>query len=517
MKPITTSTFTFRDIREGGYLYVDKTAIFHSLVQQFKGVFFLSRPRRFGKSLTISTLEEIFNGNKDLFEGLAIYNLPYNWKKYPVIRIDLGSRQADTSEKLEAKLLEAISENAHRFNLKTSGVDSSSHFLSLISQISESQGKVVILIDEYDKPILGNIDNPQVGEILKVLKAFYSVVKTADASIRFAFLTGVSKFSKVSVFSDLNNLTDLTMDSRYAAFLGFTQEELEMSFSEYIELLTKKEGISRQELIAKIRNYYNGYRFSEENVTVYNPVSCGKLFETQKFANYWFETGTPTMLINLMKNRRMDIDEEKKRWVDSEAFSAYEVERLEILPLLFQTGYMTIADTRQIGSLTQYRLDFPNLEVATSFTKVLLSRQTDKPMNEVTSAFGNLLAGFFQNDLGAVFLALQSLFAGINQELHIPLEKYYQSLFVMVFRLLGAEIQTEVKTADGRIDAIVQGADTTYIIEFKLNGTAKEAIDQIRDKNYCLPYKNTGKKIIAVGVEFSREKRNITEWLTEQY
>ncbi|MBF0547410.1 MAG: ATP-binding protein [Candidatus Riflebacteria bacterium] len=513
MKPINTSTYTFRDIREGGYLYVDKTAILHTLVQQFKGVFFLSRPRRFGKSLTISTFEEIFKGNKDLFEGLAIYNLPYDWKKYPVIRIDLGSRQADTPEKLDSKLQEAISDSAHQYHLETSGVDSSSHFLSLIRQLSDSFGKVVILIDEYDKPILGNIDNPAIGEILKVLKGFYSVVKTADASIRFAFLTGVSKFSKVSVFSDLNNLTDLTMDSRYATLMGFTQDELETNFSEYIDQLEKKENVSRQDLLGKIRNYYNGYRFSKEEITVYNPVSIGKLFETQEFANYWFETGTPTMLINLMKKRQIDIEAEKKRWIDSEAFSAYEVDRLEALPLLFQTGYLTIAEVERIGTMTSYRLDYPNLEVATSFTKVLLSRQIEKPLNEVSGALRNLLVGFSKNDLETVFLALQSLFSGINQELHIPLKKYYQSLFVMVFRLLGAEIQSEVKTADGRIDAVVQSFDTVYVIEFKLNGTAQEALDQIRNKDYCLSYQNSGKKIVAVGVEFNKEKRNVSEWL----
>ena len=558
MKPISTSTSTFRTLWDGGFVYVDKTGLLHQLVAPFQGVYFLSRPRRFGKSLTISTFEEIFKGKKDLFKGLAIYDLPYDWKPYPIIRIDLGSKQADSAEKLEKKLLEAIAENSNCRGITTSGSDASSHFLSLIQQLPAKRGKVVILIDEYDKPILGNIDNPRVGHILKALKAFYSVVKTADEHIRFAFLTGVSKFSKVSVFSDLNNLTDLTMDSRYAALVGYTQEELETSFSECIDRLAEREAASRPEILAKIRKFYNGYRFSKQETTVYNPVSTGKLFDTStvpsspanpdperllrfalklpqnqhpftlyghfsmktwhsrntmEFANYWFETGTPTMLINLMKNKQFDIEEEKQRFIDAEAFSAYEVDRLEILPLLFQTGYLTISETQRFNGGTEYKLDYPNLEVQGSMTKVLLAHAAQKSSSQTSGALKVLRTAFLKNDLNEVFLTLRSLFAGINQDLHIPNEKYYQSLFVMVFRLLGMDISAEVKTADGRIDAVVENADSVYMLEFKLNGTAQDALAQIKDKDYCLPYRNSGKKAIAVGIGFSWQTRNIAEWV----
>ncbi|MFZ2958573.1 MAG: ATP-binding protein [Candidatus Ozemobacteraceae bacterium] len=516
MKPINTNTSALRELLTLGALYVDKTRYLYPLLNQAAGkLYFLSRPRRFGKSLTISTFEEIFKGNKDLFKGLALYDLPYDWKPYPVIRIDLGSKQADSVEKLEKKLLEAIAENSNDRGITTSGCDAASHFLSLIHQLAATSGKVVVLIDEYDKPILGNIDNPQVGEILKVLKAFYSVVKSAEEHLRFAFLTGVSKFSKVSVFSDLNNLTDLTMDGRYAAVVGYTQEELEASFPEYIDRLAEKEAVSKPEVLAKIRKFYNGYRFSDEKITVYNPVSCGKLFDTHKFANYWFETGTPIMLITLMKNKQFDIEEEKLRFIDAEAFSAYEADRLDVLPLLFQTGYLTIVETERIGTMTSYRLDYPNIEVASSFTKLLLSSQTEKPLNQVSGALRNLLVSFSKNDLDGVFPTLRGLFAGINQDLHIPKEKYYQSLFVMVFRLLGVEIHAEVKTADGRIDAILQNHDTIYVLEFKLNGTAQEALDQIKTKGYAIPYRNSGKKIVIVGIEFNWQTRNIAEYIIE--
>ena len=514
MKPINTNTSSLRELLTLGALYVDKTRNLYPLLNQAAGKsYFLSRPRRFGKSLTISTLEEIFKGNKALFKGLAVYDLPYDWKPYPVIRIDLGSKQADSVEKLEKKLLEAIAENSSCFGITTSGSDASSHFLSLIHQLAATNGKVVILIDEYDKPILGNIDNPQVGEILKVLKAFYSVVKTADEHIRFAFLTGVSKFSKVSVFSDLNNLTDLTMDGRYAALVGYTQEDLEFSFSEYIDRLAEKKLATRPEILAKIQKFYNGYRFSKQETTIYNPVSTGKLFETMEFANYWFETGTPTMLVNLMKSKQFDIEEEKQQFIDSEAFSAYEIDRLEVLPLLFQTGYLTIAETQDFDGGTAYRLDYPNLEVKRSMSKVLLAHAAEKSAAQTSGALNALRTAFLKNDLEQVFLTLRSLFAGISQDLHLPKEKYYQSLFVMVFRLLGMDIHAEVKTADGRIDAVVENSDTVYVLEFKLNGTAQDALAQIKDKGYCLPFSNSRKKVIAIGVEFSWQTRNIAEWV----
>jgi hypothetical protein len=296
MKPITTSVFTFADLIDGGYVYVDKTARLYDLIRPYKGVYFLSRPRRFGKSLTISTLEAVFQGRRELFRGLAIDAADYDWKPYPVIRIDLGDKQARTVEELKEVLSFTVQQQAARFGIKVTANLPHLQFRELVMTLGRDE-KVVILIDEYDKPILGNIENPAVGEILQVLKAFYSVVKTCDAQIRFALLTGVSKFSRVSVFSDLNNLVDLTMDARYADMLGYTQEELEQNFAPHIEHAAAQRGSTTGEVLDQMRQWYNGYRFSEAEIWVYNPVSVGRFLDTGKLSNYWFETGTPSFLI----------------------------------------------------------------------------------------------------------------------------------------------------------------------------------------------------------------------------
>ncbi|TVS14093.1 MAG: AAA family ATPase, partial [Planctomycetaceae bacterium] len=340
MKPITTSIFTLEKLVEGGYVYVDKTARLYDLIRPPYGVYFLSRPRRFGKSLTISTLEAVFQGRRELFRGLAIDAADYEWKPYPVIRIDLGDKQARSAEELEEVLAFTVREQAARIGMKVTANLPHLQFRELVTTLGRDE-KVVILIDEYDKPILGNIENPAVGEILQVLKAFYSVVKTCDAQIRFALLTGVSKFSRVSVFSDLNNLVDLTMDDRYADMLGYTQEELEQNFGPHIAHVAAGRGCSTGEVLEQMRQWYNGYRFSEAKTLVYNPVSVGRFLDTGKLSNYWFETGTPSFLIKLLKSGRLSIPEISREPLDELAFSAYEVDRVSALPLLFQTGYLT--------------------------------------------------------------------------------------------------------------------------------------------------------------------------------
>ena len=293
MKPISTSVYTFQDLIEGGFLYVDKTEFVYQLVRYPKGLNFLSRPRRFGKSLLLSTLKAYFLGRRDLFEGLALYDKPVRWKRYPIIHIDLGPKEVNSSEDLQEFLRNRIDLVAQRYGISLSRSSYEERFQELIERLSAKGEKVVILIDEYDKPILSNIANPQIGEILRTLKSFYAVIKATEPYQRFVLLTGVSKFSKVSVFSDLNNLTDLTMAAPYATALGYTQNELESNFAPLIAELAAKEGISYEDILEKIRSWYNGYRFEEGSETVYNPVSVMSCLSAGKFSNYWFETGTP--------------------------------------------------------------------------------------------------------------------------------------------------------------------------------------------------------------------------------
>ena len=345
MKDLTSSVYRFEKLRTEGYLYVDKTEFIWNLIQD-EGTYFLSRPRRFGKSLTVSTLEAVFQGKKELFKGLAIYDKPYDWKPYPVIHLDFANVNASTADQMESYLNDKLAMQASAFGVALKGTSSSTRFENLIQDLA-GQGKVVILVDEYDKPILESFGKPYAQDILELLKAFYSVIKSYDANERFAFITGVSKFSHVSLFSGMNNPTDLTMRSDYATMLGFTQEEFEANYAEYIDVAVRKLGISREAFLEKMKKWYDGYKFSGNAETVYNPVSVTKFFESPDplFSNYWFSTATPTFLLEYCRNTNFDFKAILTDPVPEIAFDAYELDSIDPLALFLQTGYLTIKDT----------------------------------------------------------------------------------------------------------------------------------------------------------------------------
>jgi hypothetical protein len=512
MKPITTSIFTFADLIDGGYVYVDKTARLYDLVRPYKGVYFLSRPRRFGKSLTISTLEAVFQGRRELFRGLAIEATDYDWKPYPVIRIDLGSKQAWDVAGLKHSLSLAVKQAAQRHGIDLPADEPHHLFEILVTTLGRDE-KVVILIDEYDKPILGNIENPAVGEILQVLKAFYSVVKTCDAQIRFALLTGVSKFSRVSVFSDLNNLVDLTMDARYADMLGYTQEELERNFAPHIEQVAAQRGSTAGEVLDQMRQWYNGYRFSEAETWVYNPVSVGRFLDTGKLSNYWFETGTPSFLIELLKNRTYDIRKLSRLRLDDLGFSVYDVHNVTPEPLLFQTGYLTIKDYDPEYEL--YTLGYPNREVENAFLRYLIDGFTATRKELAASHLADLRRALNEGDLDDLFHHLRVFFADIPYDIQLSNEKYYQTVFYLVFRIIGLDVDCEVRTEAGRIDAVVKTSTRIFVFEFKLHGTAEEALEQIHQRRYHEKYTADGREVLLVGAAFDPETRNLERWLVE--
>ena len=518
MKPLNTSIYTFADLIEGGYLYVDKTEYIHQLVAPFKGQYFIARPRRFGKSLLISTLKALFQGRRELFEGLHILeSTDFDWPVHPVIHLDLGSAQAVDGAELDRKLRDLLvySAELHDIEIPPHAGDCSSAFLYLLNTLGRSGKRAVVLVDEYDKPILGNVDNQEkLPEILRVLKAFYSVIKTTEAHQRFALLTGVSKFSKVSIFSDLNNLTDITLDAPFATMLGYTQAELEENFAPHIDKLTETGGRQRQELLDDIRDWYNGYRFAEDSPTVYNPVSVMNLFRTGKFRNYWFETGTPTLLVQLLRQGRLGIEDIESLTLDSTAFSAYEINDLIPEPLLFQTGYVTIRGYDQESGL--YTLGYPNREVRDSFIRYLAGSFTGvrKEMAQ-TEAF-QLVQALRGYDIDTFMTRLQPFFAGIEYDLHIPREKYYQTVFYLIVRLLGIYIRTEVKTNIGRIDAVAEFEDRVYIFEFKLDDTADAALAQIKSMKYYETFLGTGKNVVLVGAAFETAARNVVDWQVEE-
>ena len=372
-KPVQASTYNFRRIIEEGFLYVDKTRQLYELVRYGIGIYFLARPRRFGKSLLLSTLAEIFRGNKELFQGLWIYESEYNWQTYPIIHIDFSRYQIQNVQELKQRIQLYLQQIAEEYQITLDDNPFDVQWVELILKLSREQ-RVVILIDEYDKPILDNIHNIEEAKAIRdTLKRFYGAIKSLDAHHRFVFVTGISKFSRVGIFSDMNNLDDLTMDPRFATLLGITEEELLYYFEDHIALLAEQEQSTPEQLVTEIRKWYNGFCFVRGCQNIYNPFSTLQLFSKRYFSNYWFETGTPTFLIKLMQEREFNIEPLDHLEVPELSFSTYEIESLALIPLLFQTGYLTIKGFRrdQFGEI--YTLSYPNYEVKNAFLTYLLS------------------------------------------------------------------------------------------------------------------------------------------------
>ena len=381
-KPVQASTYTFRNLIEGGFLYVDKTRYLYELVRPATGIYFLARPRRFGKSLMLSTLEEIFLGNREFFEGLWLDASDYEWQPYPVIRFDFSSNSVNSAENLVQFFDYYLDKLARAHQVTLRGFDYQSNFAELIEQVAQT-GKVVLLIDEYDKPLIDNLENlPEAAKIREVLKKFYTVIKAMDRHLRFVFITGISKFSKVGVFSAMNNLTDLTMNARFATALGITELELNTYFQEHITEFAHRENVTFEALLTKVREWYDGFCFVEECAPVYNPFSTLQLFYQQRFSNYWFDSGTPTFLVKLLQEQQYDIEQLDDLHLRELAFSTYELENLSIIPLLFQTGYLTIKGYDPQRRV--YTLSYPNTEVKDAFLAHLLGKfsERDRSLNE---------------------------------------------------------------------------------------------------------------------------------------
>ncbi len=514
MKYIDTSTFDFPGVIGNDFLYVDKTSYIWNLVHPKKGEFFLSRPRRFGKSLLVSTLKAVFQGRRELFNGLAIDNMDYDWTAYPVIHLDFGACMAAAVEELDVFLKRRLAECAVEHNLILTGPNPQEQFIELILKLAKGTSSVVILVDEYDKPILSNIVNPKVSDILTLLKGFYSVIKTYEGLVRFAFITGVSKFAHVSLFSDLNNLTDITLNPKFAGMLGFTEAEIREYFADRIPLAAQKRGKTEEQMVADILKWYDGYRFSDDTLHVCNPVSLSKFFSNDYvFDNYWDDTGMPSFLVKLSRERGYDYEAALSDWYDRSVFSAYELDRLDITGLLWQTGYLTIKETREDEDGMEYRLGFPDREVQSTFSRRLIEAFAADEKGDAAWNLARRLRTAIRNDELEQFLALfQSFLACIPYGIHLPYEKYYQTVFFSVFKLIGASIDAESCTNEGRIDAYIRTAKTVYIFEFKLDKTAEKAIDQIIDHRYYEKFQGAGLPIVMVGVNFDSTKGRIDGW-----
>ncbi|MBN1674614.1 MAG: ATP-binding protein [Kiritimatiellae bacterium] len=511
MKKLPIGTQDFETLRRDGCLYVDKTGYIHRMLAEGR-VYFLSRPRRFGKSLLVTTLKAIFEGRRDLFEGLAIAGLEYDWAPHPVLHLDFSGERTTTTQALESFLASCVREFAARQGISPRATGYTGVLRETLAALGDSGKKAAVLIDEYDKPILDHIEDPaRASEMRETLKGFYTTLKAGDAHLRFVFLTGVSKFAKMSVFSGLNNLQDITLDARFAAVLGYTQGELERDFQDRIGALSEAEGSGAEACLAKIREWYNGYRFHPAAAPVYNPFSTLLLFEKSEFGNYWFETGTPTFLVKLVRESGDYAGAYDGRLVGEAALSNFEIGDIDPVTILLQTGYLTLLGREASGL---YRVGYPNREVREAFRESLIQgfarvRASDAPVYRE-----KLREALVMGDMDAFFETLRVFFANVPYDIQLKQEKYYQTIFYLVFTLLGIRIETEVRTDRGRIDAAAQTADTVFVFvfEFKLSGTAEDALEQARANEYAPKYKGQGKRVRLFGVAFDPQTRNIGEW-----
>ena len=511
MEKIATDTYSFVDIRKGGFVYVDKTATLKILADGSLGKqFFVARPRRFGKSLAVSTLQCLFEGRRELFKGLAI-EPTWDWSKtYPVLKLDMGSCQAASVADLWRKIGTLLESESRRLKMPLHGEDASARFRFMIEDLAAANpdGKMVLLVDEYDKPLLGHLGKDDVADIRDALKEFYSVIKTCEGYQRFAFITGVSKFSKVSIFSDLNNLNEFSMDARVALLFGYTHEEVKANFPESLKALGGKLGLDADATFAKLVKWYDGYRFEENAIPVFNPVSIGKCLSSQKFDPYWFETGTPSFLLRLMERDPVLLDDIE---VSQTAFSVYEPDKPALMSLLYQTGYLTIKEARQEGEERVYRLGCPNYEVRKAFNESLSVAFSHLDTFDHASLLNQMLSALRSDDVNDMLDALSCFFANIPANITVKREKYYQTLFYAVFVLIGARTFAECWTNRGRVDAVVETPCGIYVFEFKLGDTAAAALAQIKEKGYHEKYLRRGRKVTLVGAAFDAEMRNLSD------
>ena len=503
---------SFEKLRSEGFVYVDKTALIYKLIQA--GVpCFLSRPRRFGKSLLLSTIEAYFKGKRELFRGLAMEQLEKNWYEYPVLHLSLNAEKYDSKERLADMLERQLQAWEQLYQTGGKGITYSGRFMTVIKQAYEQTGRrVVVLIDEYDKPLLRSFDNSKLqDDFRETLTAFYTVLKDADPWLQFVLITGVTKFAQVSVFSDLNQLNDISMKSPYAALCGITKEELVKTFLPELERLAKRRGISLQEVIDLMERQYDGYHFHPEGVGMFNPFSVLNAFDAEEMGYYWFQTGTPTYLVDLLKQSDYDI----RLLIDgvevlASAFSEYRAETNNPLPMIYQSGYLTIKGYDDDVKL--YTLGFPNDEVRYGFLNFLVPYYTNVSNDETGFHIAKFMRELKSGDVEAFMERLKIFFSGIPYELSDDTERHYQVIFHVVFTLLGQFIRSEVRSSRGRADAVVHTPTAIYVFEFKLEGTVDEALKQIDEKGYLLPYRTDGRELVKVGVSFNAEERNIGEY-----
>ena len=501
----------FQGLREDGYVYVDKTAFVYELAQSGK-YYFLSRPRRFGKSLFLSTLEAYYQGKKELFKGLALEQLEKDWKVYPVLHLDLNAAKYTDSEALESILNGHFRYFEETYGTTPSGLSLSERFKVIIRRAYEQTGqKVVILVDEYDKPLLQAIGNKALqDEYRATLKSVYGVAKTMDGYIQMAFFTGVTKFSKVSVFSDLNNLNDISLDERFVEICGITEQEIRAIFDDDVEKMALKRGIDKETCYCKLKENYDGYHFREDSVGVYNPFSLLSALQKMEFKDYWFETGTPTFLVETLKQNNYELENMTREEVTADLLGSLDSIDTNPLPLLYQSGYLTIKNYNP--RFMTYQLGFPNGEVERGFTRFLFRYYAPVRIEQSACFIKNFVLEIEAGQPEKFMSRLDSMFADQHYQIAGDAELYFHNVVYVVFKMLGFYVDVERHTSDGRMDMLVQTKDYIYIFEFKIDKSADEALAQIEEKQYAKPYEMDSRKLYKIGVNFSSATRRIEGW-----
>ena len=520
----------FDKIINEGYVYVDKTALIYRLVTE-GSIYFLSRPRRFGKSLLVSTLKAYYQGKKELFKGLAIDSLEKEWAQHPVFHIDFNGENFMERGTLEAKLDKWLSDHEKIYGKNFNSTLFGDRFIDLLKAAHQKTGKrSVVLIDEYDKPLLDVIDTGikttlDCNELLledhhrNILKGFYSVFKAADADLQFVLLTGVTKFSQVSVFSGFNQPSDISMDAAYEALCGITEEELYHYFEEPIAALARKHKCTMDDMKERLKKQYDGYHFSDEMVDIYNPFSILNAFAKQRIADYWFATGTPTYLIRLLNHSQENLNELTGKFYDPSQFIDYKADVEKPLPMIFQSGYLTIKDVDI--DMNTFLLDFPNNEVKKGFVTMVASSYL-KPSSDAGSWARDVVSALKTGDLEQFRKLLTSFLADIpysmrRKESERERERYFHYTFYLLMRMVSVyTTYTEKQQSEGRVDCIIETPDYIYIFEFKLDGTADEALKQIEDKGYDRPYLTDKRKLFKIGVVFSSETGTVSDWKVKE-
>ncbi len=512
----------FGEIRRDGYVYVDKTALMWKMVDEGK-YYFLSRPRRFGKSLLLSTMEAFFSGERELFRGLYVDGVEWDWQAYPIMHLDLNTEKYDSPQALSDRIELFLATNEKLYGHEPFEKSFGARFEGVIRRAFEKTGlRVVILVDEYDKPMLQAIGNDELQQGYRgTLKAFYGALKSSDRYIRFAFLTGVTKFGKVSVFSDLNNLEDLSMLPQYSTVCGISEAELRMTFDEGVGELADANGMTQEECYARLKRDFDGYHFCMESPGMYNPFSLLNTLKNKHFNDYWFETGTPSFLVYQLKKTGYPLDAMTTEELSTDTLNSIDIMDTNPLPLLYQSGYLTLKEYD--SRFDEYRLGFPNQEVERGFIKYLLPFYTPDNSDKTSYSIARFVKDIERGDAEGFMQRLEDFFATGDYQVMGNLEIYFQNTLYVFFRLLGFYVEVERlrvgdgtsgmrRTSRGRVDVVMQTPDYVYVLELKINQTAAAALQQIEDKGYARPFANDPRRLFKIGVNFSTETKLINDW-----